>query len=57
VQERANNAWVDFPARGTTRSDGSFASYVVFGRVGEHVLHMVAPGTGRVSNPVTVTIG
>jgi hypothetical protein len=57
VQERANNAWVDFPAHGTTRSDGSFASYVVFGRAGEHVLRMVAPGTSRVSNPVTVTIG
>jgi hypothetical protein len=57
VQERANNAWVDLPAHGTTRSDGSFASYVVFGRAGTHVLRMVAPGTGRVSNSVTVTIG
>jgi hypothetical protein len=56
VQERANNAWVDFPAHGTTRSDGSFASYVVFGRAGQHVLRIVAPGTGRVSNSVTVTI-
>jgi hypothetical protein len=57
VQERGNNAWVNFPARGTTRSDGNFASYVVFGRAGEHVLRMVAPGTSRVSNSVTVTIG
>jgi ABC-type phosphate transport system substrate-binding protein len=57
VQERGNNAWVNFPARGTTRSDGNFASFVVFGRAGEHVLRMVAPGTSRVSNSVTVTIG
>ena len=57
VQERVNGHWVDFPAHGTTRSDGSFASYVVFGRPGEHVLRMVAPGTVRVSNTVTVTIG
>jgi hypothetical protein len=56
VQERDNGAWVDFPAHGTTRSDGSFASYVLFGRAGEHVLRMVAHDTGRVSNPVTVTI-
>ncbi len=56
VQERNNGAWVDFPAHGTTRSDGSFASYVLFGRTGEHVLRMVAPGSGRVSNPVTVTV-
>jgi hypothetical protein len=57
VQERENGAWVDFPAHGMTRSDGSFASYVVFGRAGTHVLRMVAPGTGRVSNSVIVTIG
>jgi hypothetical protein len=56
VQERVNGAWVDFPAHGTTRSDGSFASYVLFGRAGEHVLRMVAPRTGTLSNPVTVTI-
>jgi hypothetical protein len=57
VQEREGGTWADFPAHGTTRSDGSFASYVLFGRAGEHVLRMVAPDTGRVSNPVTVTIG
>ena len=56
AEELENGTWVDFPAHGTTRSDGSFASYVLFGRVGEHVLRMVAPGTGQVSNPVTVVI-
>jgi hypothetical protein len=56
VQERVNGAWVNFPAQGTTRSDGSFASYVLFRRAGEHVLRMVAPRTGTLSNPVTVTI-
>ena len=56
VQERVNGAWVDFPAHGRTRSDGSFASYVLFGRAGEHVLRIVAPRTGTLSNPVTVTI-
>ncbi len=57
VQERDNGAWVDFPAHGMTRSDGTFASYVLFGRSGTHVLRMVAPSTGAVSNPVTVTVG
>lgn len=56
VQERNNGNWVDFPAHGTTRSDGSFSSYVLFGRAGEHVLRMSAPDSGRVSNPVTVTV-
>jgi hypothetical protein len=51
-----DGAWADFPAHGTTRSDGSFASYVLFGRAGAHVLRMVAPRTGTLSNPVTVTI-
>lgn len=57
VQERSNGAWVDFPARGTTRADGTFASYVLFGRSGAHVLRMVIPSTGGVSNPITVTVG
>ena len=56
VQERVNGAWVDFPAHGRTRSDGSFASYVLFGRTGEHVLRMEAPRTGALSNPVSVSI-
>jgi hypothetical protein len=55
VQQRVNGMWVPFPATGTTRSDGSFASYVIFARPGEHVLRMVARG-GPVSNAVTVTI-
>jgi hypothetical protein len=57
VQERSNGSWVDFPAHGRTRSDGSFASYVLFGRIGAHILRMSATGTSRVSNPVTVTVG
>jgi hypothetical protein len=56
VQERVNGAWVNFPANGRTRSDGSFASYVLFRRPGDHVLRIVAPRTGTLSNPVTVTI-
>jgi FtsP/CotA-like multicopper oxidase with cupredoxin domain len=57
VQERSNGSWVDFPADGTTRSDGTFASYVLFGRAGVHVLRVTAPSTGTVSNPITVTVG
>lgn len=57
VQERSNGTWVDFPADGTTRSDGTFASYVLYRRPGVHVLRMTAPGTGSVSNPITVTVG
>jgi hypothetical protein len=57
VQERSNGTWVDFPADGTTRTDGTFASYVLFGRAGVHVLRMTAPAAGAVSNPITVTVG
>jgi hypothetical protein len=56
VQERRDGQWSDFPATGKTRSDGTFSTYVIFGRTGAHEMRVSAPATGEASNPVTITV-
>jgi hypothetical protein len=54
--QRFEGHWVDFPVDATVRG-GIFDTYVITGRSGVNRFRVVDTGTGRASNPVSVTVG
>lgn len=55
VQRREDGKWVDFDAT-TQVKVGTFATYVMTGRVGDNRFRVVDPNTHKASKPVTVTV-
>ena len=56
VQRNEGGAWIDFPVTATVQG-GSFRTYILTTRVGVARFRVLDTGSGRASNPVTVTIG
>jgi hypothetical protein len=56
VQNRQGGRWTDFPVT-VPVSGGRFHTYIYTGNPGPHRFRVVDPGSGRASNPVTITIG
>ena len=56
VQRFQGGAWTDFPVSATVRG-GIFETFVATSRTGRARFRVVQLGTGKASNPVSVTIG
>jgi hypothetical protein len=56
VQRFEDGGWADFGVAADVRA-GTFATYVMTGRVGEQRFRVFDPETRRASNAVVVTIG
>ena len=56
VQNRQGGRWTTFPVT-VTVSGSRFHTYIYSGNPGSHRFRVVDPGSGRASNPVSVTIG
>jgi hypothetical protein len=57
IERRQDGEWVVFPVPLSAQPDGSFATYVQTGRVGENVFRVTDTTSGRSTPPVTVQIG
>lgn len=57
IERRQDGVWVVFPVSLSAQPDGSFATYIQTGRVGENVFRVTDTATGRSTPPVTVQIG
>ncbi|MGI8433429.1 MAG: hypothetical protein ACR2LE_01600 [Nocardioidaceae bacterium] len=56
VQRKEGNVWVDFPTQ-ASGTDGNFSTYIQTGHTGDNLFRVQETSTGKVSPPVTVTIG
>lgn len=56
VQNFSGGGWTTFPVS-VTVTGGTFRTYIYSGNPGPQRFRVVDPGSGRASNPVTVTIG
>lgn len=55
VQRKEGGRWTDFPVDATVRA-GSFATYVMTGRLGDNKFRVFDPRAGKASNAITVTV-
>lgn len=56
VQRFENGTWTSFPVTASVSGD-SFSTYVQTGRSGPNKFRVIDTDNGKVSNPVTVTVG